>query len=202
MSSRPSPLPNRVTPFGEIVATDARGDMFGNRGGRIHSDDYRITRHQGSQRWICCVLDFKNRKRTLMGKGYTELFFLDEATALAAGHRPCFECRRADAQAFAAAWATGRNLKTPAKADDMDKVLKQDRRAPPRRIIRQNLAPGAMVAVAHAAYLFDGTAFHRWSFNGYRREEPSGDLYLLTPASALGALLAGFRPQVHSSAQA
>ncbi len=200
MSSRPSPLPNRVTPFGEIVAHATRGTMFGNRGGRIHSDDYRITRHQGSARWICCVLAFKNRKRPLMGRGYTELFFLDEATALAAGHRPCFECRRADAQAFAAAWAAGQGRALPAIADEMDKVLAVERRAPRPIVAPADLAAGAMVAAGDAAFLFDGRRFHRWSFEGYVPAVPQGRLTLLTPASALAALHAGFRPVLHSSA--
>jgi hypothetical protein len=200
MSSRPSPLRNRVTPFGEIVATSARGTMFGNRGGRIHTDDFRIKRHQGSPRWICCVLSFKNRRRTLMGRGYTELFFLDEATALAAGHRPCFECRRKDAKAFAAAWAKGQKREAPSMADDMDKVLKAERRAPRPIVERDALTFGAMIASGEQAYLFDGSHFHRWSFEGYEVAEPKGTFTLLTPASVLAALHAGFRPLVHSSA--
>ena len=79
--------------------------LFGNRGGRIHSDDRTLTKRRwASRQWICCVLDFKNRQRDVWGRYYTELFFLDEVTALAAGHRPCFECRREDAEAFADRW--------------------------------------------------------------------------------------------------
>ena len=96
------PLPNRVTPFGEIVATLERGTLFCNRGGRIHDPATRtlLRRRYTSRRWICCVLDFKGRRRQVFGPGYTELFFLDEATGLAAGHRPCFECRRSRFLAF------------------------------------------------------------------------------------------------------
>ena len=94
------PLQNRVTPQGEIIATPERGTVMGNRGGRIHRDDRARWK---SKAWITCRLSFKSRHRTVMGNSYTELFFLDEATALAAGHRPCFECRRADALAFQAA---------------------------------------------------------------------------------------------------
>ncbi|MGF1545421.1 MAG: hypothetical protein ACFB00_13165 [Parvularculaceae bacterium] len=92
---------------------------MGNRGGRLHDPKTkRLTRRRwASKRWISCVLDFKGRHREVMGPGYTELFFLDEATALAAGHRPCFESRRADAIAFAAAWALARGRYGPAKAD-------------------------------------------------------------------------------------
>lgn len=200
MSSRPSPLPNRVTPFGEIVAHPSRGAMFGNRGGRIHRD-HAITRRQASPRWICCVLRFKGRKRRVMGAGYTELFFLDEATAFAAGHRPCFECRRADAKAFAAAWAKARGLDRPAKAGEMDAVLKTERPGPGGPVKADALAPGAMVAAAGEAFLFDGAAFRRWRFDGYGpAAAPPAPLRLLTPASALAAFRAGYRPSLHPSA--
>ena len=96
------PLPNRVTPFGELIATSARGTLFGNRGGRFHGEGRTLTlRRWASKQWICCELQFKNRHRTVWGRGYTELFFLDEVTGFAAGHRPCFECRRAEAVRFA-----------------------------------------------------------------------------------------------------
>ena len=99
------PLQNRVDPFGELFATPSRGLFMGNRGGRIHTDDRKLTKRRwASRQWICCVLDFKSRQRDVWGRYYTELFFLDEVTALAAGHRPCFECRRKDAEAFASAW--------------------------------------------------------------------------------------------------
>lgn len=202
---RPSPLPNRVTPFGEIVAHGARGGLFGNRGGRIHRR-WRIVRHQASPRWICCVLSFKARRREVMGAGYTELFFLDEATALAAGHRPCFECRRADANAFAAAWGEARGMDRPAMADEMDAVLKTERAAARRPaprvpVTEGDLAAGAMAAAGGEAFLFDGAALHRWSFTGYAPAAPRGPLTLLTPASALAALRAGYRPSVHPSAR-
>ena len=96
------PLQNRVSPFGELFATQARGTLFGNRGGKFHTGDQKLTRRRWTSRqWICCVLDFKNRQRDVWGRSYTELFFLDEVTAFAAGHRPCFECRRKDAESFA-----------------------------------------------------------------------------------------------------
>ncbi len=100
------PLQNRVDPFGELIATSARGLFMGNRGGRIHTDGQTLTsRRWASRQWICCVLDFKERQRDVWGRYYTELFFLDEPTALAAGHRPCFECRRKEAEHFAALFA-------------------------------------------------------------------------------------------------
>ena len=109
------PLQNRVDPFGELFATPSRALFLGNRGGRFHADDQKLTRRRwASRQWICCVLDFKNRQRNVWGRYYTELFFLDEVTALAAGHRPCFECRRKDAEAFAEAWRQAFKLLAPA----------------------------------------------------------------------------------------
>ena len=108
------PLQNRVDPWGELHAVAARGTMMGNRGGRIHDEHRSLgARRWTSRRWICCELAFKGWWRPVMGRGYTELFFLDEVTALAAGHRPCFECRRAEAKAFAAAFSAGQGASSP-----------------------------------------------------------------------------------------
>src|SRR6476646_11713537 len=104
------PLQNRVDPFGELFAAPARGLFMGNRGGRIHTDDRTLTKRRwASRQWICCVLDFKNRQRDVWGRYYTELFFLDEVTAFAAGHWPCFECSRRDAELFARLFS-GKNM--------------------------------------------------------------------------------------------
>src|SRR4029077_17595612 len=122
------PLQNRVDPFGELFLTPERGLFMGNRGGRSHSDERALTKRRWvSPRWICCRLEFNNRRRKVWGDGYTELFFLDEVTALAAGHRPCFECRRQDAEHFAELWARTRGLPVRALAPDMDKVLQAER---------------------------------------------------------------------------
>src|SRR6185503_19051542 len=122
------PLQNRVTPFGELIASPARGTLFGNRGGRIHNDERRLTaRRWTSKQWICCVLEFNNRHRKVWGDSYTELFFFDEPTALAAGHRPCFECRRKDAELFANLWAKASRLKERPRAAEMDNVLQAER---------------------------------------------------------------------------
>src|SRR5215211_5637346 len=100
------PLQNRVTPWGDLVAVAERGQMFGNRG-VLHDANKRIVRYNQGQRWIVCLLEFRGRHRPIMRPGhYTELFFLDEATAFAAGHRPCAECRRQDYEAFRRAWVT------------------------------------------------------------------------------------------------
>ena len=104
------PRQNRVTPFGEIVAVPERGTMMGNRG-RLHDEDGRIRRPWQVKRWLICLLEFNGRHRQVMAPDrYTELFFLDEATALAAGHRPCFECRRKSYNAFVDAWAVGNGI--------------------------------------------------------------------------------------------
>ncbi|MFC3133845.1 hypothetical protein ACFOHM_12760, partial [Microbaculum marinum] len=124
-----SPLQNRVTPSGELVAADARGTVFGNRGGRFHDPATRTVgrRRWASRQWIVCVLEFRNRRRAVWGDGYTELFFLDEVTALAAGHRPCFECRRSDAVSFAEAFAAGSGRTMRLRAPEMDAVLHAQR---------------------------------------------------------------------------
>src|SRR6187402_1000209 len=122
------PLQNRVDPFGELFADAARGTLFGNRGGRFHRDDRILGRRRWvSRQWICCVLDFKNRRRDVWGRYYTELFFLDEVTALAAGHRPCFECRRKDAETFAGTWRQVFRLRTRPRAAEMDERLHAER---------------------------------------------------------------------------
>lgn len=193
MSSRPSPLPNRVDPFGAIHADPARGGWLGNRGGRIH-EGFGVVRRQASRRWIICRLEWKDWRREVMGEGYTELFFLDEATALAAGHRPCFLCRREAALAFAAAFGEER-----AEAMDRRLAAERSRAGPP--VAPEALAPGAMVAAGGAAFLWDGAALRRWSFAGYGPPEAppgpkAGPLTLLTPVSTLAALRAGYRPEM------
>ena len=112
------PLPNRVDPFGNLFATPARGMLMGNRGGRLHDSRRTLTpRRWSSKAWICCRLDFNNRHRIVWADSYTELFFLDEVTAFAAGHRPCFECRRKDAERFALLFAGGPQRATAAEMD-------------------------------------------------------------------------------------
>jgi hypothetical protein len=166
------PLQNRVNPLGELFASPARGSLFGNRGGRFHTDARTLTaRRWASRQWICCVLDFKNRRRDVWGRFYTELFFLDEPTALAAGHRPCFECRRQDAEAFAEAWRKARRLGTRPYADAMDTVL-HDQRLDGRtkRLHRREidaLPDGAFIALDSAAFSIRGNALLHWTPEGY-----------------------------------
>src|ERR1700678_3077956 len=127
-SHAPRPLQNRVDPFGELHAVADRGGMMGNRGGRLHRDDQTLSGSRWKNKhWLICVCEFKGRRRDVWGKYYTELFFLDEPTALAAGHRPCFECRRQDAEAFAKAWRIAHKLQTLPYAGEMDEILHCER---------------------------------------------------------------------------
>jgi hypothetical protein len=206
------PLPNRVDPFGDLIADPARGLLFGNRGGRFHRDDRTLgVRRWVSRAWICCRLQFKGRHRAVWSRGYTELFFLDEPTALSAGHRPCFECRRADARAFAAAFAAGRRLRTVARAADMDRVLHAERldgRGKRRhRLPVDDLPDGAFLTLAqepNAAFAVRGNSLLEWSPAGYvsRRKRPRGVMAdVLTPPAMVAALTAGYRPSWHPSAE-
>ena len=156
------PLQNRVSPFAELCAFSARGLFMGNRGGRFHTDDKMLMRRRwASRQWICCVLEFKGRRRDVWSRSYTELFFLDEPTAFAAGHRPCFECRRKDAQAFAEKWREARRLRSPPSAAEMDNVLHAERLCGgAKRLHRRNideLPDGAFAAFGEAASPFAAT---------------------------------------------
>jgi hypothetical protein len=203
------PLQNRVDPFGELNAVPARGTLFGNRGGRFHTDAKTLTKRRwASRQWICCVLDFKDRQRNVWGRFYTELFFLDEPTALAAGHRPCFECRRKDAEAFAEAWRKAKRLGTRPYADEMDEVLHGERLAGrAKRLHRRaidELPDGAFVIFEGAAFAVRGAELLRWTPDGYsdRKPRPHGIVVdVLTPPSIIAVLSAGYRPRWHPSAE-
>jgi hypothetical protein len=202
-------LQNRVDPFGELFATPARGLFMGNRGGRIHADDRTLTKRRWvSLQWICCRLEFNDRHRTVWGDSYTELFFLDEVTALAAGHRPCFECRRADARAFATAFARGPAL----SADEIDRVLHAQRldgraKREHRRAL-DGLPDGSVVTLADepgGAWAVRGPALLQWTSGGYAaaHARPRNVMVnVLTPTGTLAALASGYRPRWHPSADA
>ncbi len=203
------PLQNRVNPFGELTATPERGLFFGNRGGRFHTDAKTLTaRRWASRQWICCVLDFKGRRRDVWGRFYTELFFLDEPTALAAGHRPCFECRRRDAEAFAAAWRKAHRLPARPYADDMDDVLHGERvEGRAKRLHRRKVDPlpeGAFIALEGEAFAIRGDTLLRWTPQGYdvRKPRPRGVMVdVLTPPAILAVLSEGYMPYWHPSAE-
>jgi hypothetical protein len=203
------PLPNRVSPFGELIATPARGLFMGNRGGRLHREERSLTaRRWASRQWICCRLEFKGRQRNVWGDNYTELFFLDEVTALAAGHRPCFECRRRDAVAFAECWRQASHLRSPPTAGDMDDVLHHERldgRAKRRhRHGIDELPDGAMVALEEGAFAVRGSKLLQWTPEGYavQRHRPRDrTVDVLTPPAILAVLAIGYQPQWHKSAE-
>ncbi len=202
------PLQNRVSPFGELFASPARGTMLGNRGGKFHRDDKTLGKRRfASRQWICCVLEFKNRQRDVWGRYYTELFFLDEVTALAAGHRPCFECRRAEAEAFAAAWAQAERTSQRPRATEMDRVLHAQRlNGRAKRLHRmpaKDLPDGAMVSLEGEAFAVRGGELLHWTPQGYdaRRARPrQGNVDVLTPPAILAALKVGYAPHWHESA--
>jgi len=201
------PRASRVDPFGELFATATRGTLMGNRGGRLHVSPRALgTRRWASRQWICCVLDFHDRQRTVWGDSYTELFFLDEPTAFAAGHRPCFECRHADAVAFAQAFGQGKHDKR-ARADAMDRVLHAQRLdGRGKRLHRLpvgSLPDGAAIASDGAVLMLKGNRLLRWSPAGYAdagSRPSSGDVDVLTPPAILDVLRRGYRPLWHPSA--
>jgi hypothetical protein len=203
------PLQNRVSPFGDLFASPARGSLMGNRGGRFHSDARTLTaRRWASRQWICCVLEFKNRRRDVWGRFYTELFFLDEPTALAAGHRPCFECRRAEAEVFAETWRVARRLRTRPKAPEMDDVLHGERLlGRGKRVHRCNidkLPDGVFVVLEGEAFAVRRKALLRWTPEGYaaRKPRPRGVMVdVLTPPAILAVLAGGYQPRWHPSAK-
>ena len=194
------PRQNRVTPLSDIIAHDARGLVFGNRG-CLHDDEGRIRRHHVGRAWIACRLSFKDRRRALMQpRRYTELFFLDDATALAAGHRPCAECRRADYDRFIAAWAGSRGDRVYAR--EVDAQLHAERLTDTggkRRHERPlgNLPDGAFVLRDETPWLVIGDALRRWTPDGYDTAvaRPAGRAVVLTPPSSLAVLERGWRPE-------
>lgn len=176
---------------------------MGNRG-CLHDENQRIVAKSKRDAWVTCLLEFKERRRKLMQAGlYTELFFLDEATALAAGHRPCAECRRERYKAFLAAWPVA-----GAKAADVDSALKLERKPESRMVSSQlaGLPDGVMVQDSdtdHCYLLLGGNALH-WSFGGYEKAVDigslSGTFTILTPRSTIEAFRNGYQPEIHPSA--
>jgi hypothetical protein len=205
------PLQNRVTPLGDLVAEPGRGLVYGNRG-CLHDGDRRVRRRYNGRRWIACRLEFRGWHRSpLMQPGrFTELFFLDEATALAAGHRPCALCRRPDYTASLEFWEwlhPGH-----ASADSIDARLHDERLEPATRGHRVHPVPfdalpdGAFVLVDGAAHLVLGSELLRWSVSGYgeRRPRPVGSTAdVITAPSLVELLRTGWEsgvPLLHPSA--
>lgn len=205
------PKQNRVTPFSQLIATEARGTLTGNRG-CLHNDQRQIRRSFVGQRWIICLLEFKGRQRTVMTPGqYTELFFLDEATALAAGHRPCAECQRERFNLFRELWAKANPQHTTAArplATVIDAVLHQERPTPVFEPCYDcydmaDLPNGTFVTDGEPnAYLVLNNQLRRWTVHGYAFPAIQSIRYplrVLTPTSVVRTLAAGYPVDLHSS---
>jgi hypothetical protein len=203
------PLQNRVTPTGEIVADPGRGLLMGNRG-CLHGPDRRLhAARWRSKAWICCVLEWKGVRRDPMPPGrWTALFFLDEATALAAGHRPCAYCRRADFTAFAAGWRGAHERPRAPEIDarlHAERVDPRSRRQRTRPAVAGELPDGVMVRHGGTLGLVVGGRLLPWSFAGYLAPvplPPAAAVELLTPPATVATIAAGYRPLVHPSAPA
>ena len=199
-------LQNRVTPFGEIIKSKARGNLMGNRG-VIHNDRGEIAHMFRHKAWISCVLEFKGRRRTVMTPGHwTELFFLDEATAFAAGHRPCFECRKEDANRFKSCWISGNptydfTMKTSIR--EIDEVIHRERIDKAKQKVTHNrtsseIPEGTFIEVDSRPYLFKSGKLHLWTPFGYEDVIPLLGVTthtLLTPSSVVNAFRAGYEPK-------
>jgi hypothetical protein len=203
------PLQNRVTPFGDIEADPARGDFMGNRG-ILHGDTKELARRRWAHdNWIICLTSFRGRQRQIMTPHrYTELFFLDEAVAIAAGHRPCYECRRQDYHAWTAAWQQAMGSDAPPRAKEMDRALHKERIL--RRARRQqrwrgevrDLPDGAFISWEGTPHLVLDQHLLHWTHGGYIGTTPrpaQGDVIVLTPPTSVATLANGFRPRLHES---
>ena len=202
------PRQNRVTPFGNLVAIEARGTLMGNRG-ILHDDQQQIIKRWTHINWVTCTLDYNERKRDVMSPGkYTELFFLDEATALAAGHRPCGRCRKEAFKRFTQLFRTANQARLPEFRDDIDRLLHFDRLAGYGRWKhwRTYLAPlnrlpdGVFVACDEQPKLLWNGMLHTWTPAGYREAVAVNawqEVEVLTPLATTSTLACGYRPQVH-----
>jgi hypothetical protein len=196
------PLQNRVTPYGDIVALPGRGLVIGNRG-VLHDEQRRIVRATQVKRWIACRLEYRGVRRLIMApRRWTELFFLDEAAAFAAGHRPCAFCRNADYKRFQKFWQAA--LGGSPDADAMDAVLHAERLDGRRkRMWRADIATlpdGTYISIDAAPYVVWGDEYVAWSDSGYGKRLPRlahGDVDVLTPRSIVAIFNAGYRPAVH-----
>jgi len=200
-------LQNRVDPSGNLIKTPARGAWMGNRG-LLHDEHQNIVRPFKLKAWLICVLEFKDRKRKVMSpRLYTELFFLDEVTAFAAGHRPCFECRRKDHDRYKAYWVTGNpeyGYDSRVSIYKIDDILHRERMDNKGVKVTyedevKNLPDGTFVSVDGKPYLLARKLLHEWSPFGYEIgiELPKNKrITVLTPRSTVNTFRAGYKPQI------
>ena len=197
-------LQNRVDPFGQLIRTPARGAWMGNRG-LLHDEHQQIVRPYRLKAWLICVLEFKGRHRVVMTPNrYTELFFLDEATAFSAGHRPCFECRREAANHFRQCWVTGNpsfdyTERTP--IGEIDAVLHRERTGDAGPFVARvgELPNGVFASFEDAAHLVVDGSLLRWSPSGYGvpvRSAIDAEFAVITPKSTVNAFRMGYVPQI------
>lgn len=202
------PLQNRVNPRGEILLSSSRGLLMGNRG-CLHNAHKEVVRPSKIIHWVTCSLQFKGIVRELMKEGsYTELFFLDEATALAAGHRPCYTCRKERYRTFKTIWGTTQGMGGGVDRAVMDATLHKERLSPEGRKVKHTasldgLPDGTFIEIEDACFLVWREKILAWSFEGYieARTRPVGiDVSVLTPASIVKCLTAGYVPELHPTA--
>lgn len=205
-------LQNRVDPWGKIIATTARGTLMGNRG-VIHDEHQTIRRPFKLKAWITCVLQFKGRHRKVMSPNrWTELFFLDEATAFAAGHRPCFECRREDAKRFKSHWLKGTpeyGFEEKVHISEIDQIIHEERVGRQGEKITyedgvENLPDGSFIELGGKACLLADSKIWTWTPFGYEEGEgrPTGlRVTVLTPKSIINAIRAGYAVQTGIASQ-
>lgn len=201
-------MQNRVDPFGQIIDTKARGKWMGNRG-RIHNEKKEIICPYKLQAWLTCQLSFKGRKRQIMAaNSYTELFFLDEATAFAAGHRPCFECRRGDFHRFKKLWIEANpqyKFSEKTSIREIDKILHGERinADGTKKIYREhlnNLPDGTFISLEERPYLLFKKHLYGWTPYGYEKQNEitiNGKVNVLTPLSIVNTFHAGYVPELH-----
>jgi len=214
------PLQNRVNPWGTIFRSSARGTFMGNRGGVLHNNNREIVRVFKSRQWITCVLEFKGRQRSVMSpRLYTELFFLDEAVALAAGHRPCAECRRERFNTFRNTWMSSKEMSRKewmrrdgasgafCRAPEIDAELHPARIGAHKEKLTYDapldlLPDGCFVEIEESAYLVLGDALLLWAPEGYiqKNRRPDGlAVTVLTPGPIVDCLREGYKPQIYDS---
>jgi hypothetical protein len=200
-------LQNRVDPQGNFIETSAHGNWMGNRG-QLHNTGKSILRPFKLKAWLICLLEFKGRRREVMAPNlYTELFFWDEATALAAGHRPCFECRREQADRFKVAWIKGNpqyHFDSKVAISKIDEVIHEQRINKDGikitfKALLKDLPNGVFIEINDQPYLLSNGHRYSWSPDGYGKAYPLNQnelVTVLTPASVVNAIRAGYQPQM------
>lgn len=202
-------LQNRVNPKGELHAVSSRGLFMGNKG-RLHNQNKEIVKKSASNGWVICALSHKGIKRELMSESYTELFFLDEATALAAGHRPCSDCLRDKFTDFKKRWVDANNNENTniTTMAEINKFNQKERYNRGEKVTFKentlNLPSGTFIEIEQSYYLVWQGSKYLWSFDGYKDRSAikNEEVTVLTPSSFVNVLSSGYIPEVHNSIEA